>query len=99
MRGGKHKSGKKPPVKCDLVHSGRCGQLNGRIGVTAMCESTHKCGHEMDLRNMGRGLAREQRIATKAKTLCVSCHRQYLAEQGADMCVLLPGFDRKGKRN
>lgn len=61
--------------------------------------NTHKCGHEMDVRYMGRGMARTKRLAEKSKTLCNACHRAHLRDLAAKMCVLLDGYDVAGKRN
>ena len=39
----------------------------------------YRCGHELEestARNLGRGRAREQRIANYAKINCASCKRQ-----------------------
>lgn len=40
---------------------------------------TYACGHEIPadrLRNMGRGMAREKRIASVAACVCPACGRQ-----------------------
>jgi hypothetical protein len=60
---------------------------------------TYKCGHEGEVpRNMGRGVARENRLADHFGRNCLACRREAAAQQAAKMSVLLPGFDANGKR-